>query len=50
MHTFTHNTMSSLLNLQGVIIYKITEYEEKFKVKIGQQNRSTKLLLPYFRV
>lgn len=42
MHTFTHNTMSSLLNLQGVIIYKITEFEEKFKVKIGQPRKPTK--------
>jgi transposase len=36
MHTFTHNSMASLLNLQGVIIYKISETEEGFNIKIGQ--------------
>jgi len=30
MHTFTHNTMSSLLHLQGAIIYKVTEIKESF--------------------
>lgn len=42
MPTFTHNTMSSLLNLQGVIIYKVTEHEEKFEIKIGQPRKPTK--------
>ena len=42
MRTFTHNTMSSLLNLQGVIIYKIDEYEKEFIVKIGQPRKPTK--------
>jgi len=42
MHTFTHNTMSSLLHLQGVIIYKVTETEESFEIKIGQPRKPTK--------
>ncbi len=36
MHTFTHNNMSSLIHLQGVIIYKINEDDDKFSVKVGQ--------------
>ena len=36
MHTFTHNSMSSLIHLQGVIIYKINEDNEKFSVTISQ--------------
>ena len=39
MHTFTHHTMSSLLHLQGVIIYKVTEKEKKFEIKIGQPRK-----------
>jgi transposase len=36
MHTFTHNSMASLLHLQGVIIYKVNENEKGFNIKIGQ--------------
>ncbi len=39
MHTFTHNDMSSILNLQGVIIYKVKEYDLEFVIKIGQPRR-----------
>lgn len=42
MHTFTHNTMSSLLHLQGVIIYKVTETKKTFEIKIGQPRKPTK--------
>jgi hypothetical protein len=34
--------MSSILNLQGVIIYKIKEYDLKFAIKIGQPRRPNK--------
>ena len=44
MPTFTHNTMSSLLNLQGVIIYKVTEKEESFEIKIGQPRKPSKCI------
>lgn len=44
MHTFTHNSMSSLLNLQGVIIYKVNEDEEKFNIKIGQPRKPSKCI------
>ena len=42
MRTFTHNDMSSILNLQGVIIYKIKEYDSEFTIKIGQPRRPNK--------
>ena len=42
MHTFTHNDMSSILNLQGVIIYKVKEYDLEFAIKIGQPRRPGK--------
>ena len=44
MHVFTHNTMSSLLHLQGIIVYKVTEKEERFEIKIGQPRKPTKCL------
>jgi len=44
MHTFTHNSMTSILNLQGVIIYKIEEDKENFNIKIGQPRKPAKCI------
>jgi len=35
MHSFTHNHMATILNLQGLIIYSIHETEGAITVKIG---------------
>lgn len=39
MRTFSHHSMSSLLHLQGVIIYKIEEDKKRFLVRIGQPRK-----------
>ena len=36
MHSFNHQHMATLLNIQGLIIYKVKENEQDFEVKIGQ--------------
>lgn len=39
MRTFTHHSMSSLFNLQGLIIYQIAENQKGFSVRVGQPRR-----------
>lgn len=39
MSTFTHNSMASMLNLQGVIIYKVTFDKKTITAKIGQPRK-----------
>lgn len=41
MRTFSHHSMSSLLYLQGVIIYKVEEDKKSFIIQIGQPRRPT---------
>lgn len=39
MHSFTHQHMATLLNIQGLIIYNVEETEQEFEVKVGQPRR-----------
>ena len=39
MSSFTHNSMASMLNLQGVIIYNFTSDHKTIKTKIGQPKK-----------
>jgi hypothetical protein len=40
MRSFTHNHMATPLNLQGLIIYKISIKENCYKVKIAKPGKS----------
>ncbi|HKK54525.1 MAG TPA: ISL3 family transposase [Patescibacteria group bacterium] len=39
MSTFTHNSMASMLNLQGLIIYKLSSDKKTINIKIGQPRK-----------